>query len=267
MSARGNPLAGVRVLVGRARHQASALSAKLEALGADVIEIPFIDIRPPRSYRPFDTALKQISTYNWIILTSVNGVEALSACMEKLQISRQKLAHLKIAAIGPATQQAIQKLGLEVSVVPSKYVAEAVVDALRGKVEGQRVLLARARIARDVIPRELRKIGAVVDVVEAYETVVPAKSKKLLESLIGNPQRRPHVVTFTSSSTVKNFVELLGGRGRPPHTKLDGIYFASIGPITSSTLRELELPVHIEAEEYTIDGLSRAVAALFAGWR
>ena len=262
-----SPLAGVRVLVGRARHQASALSAGLKELGAEVIEIPFIEIRKPRSYKPLDTALKAIAEYDWLIFTSVNGVEALSARMKHLRISAQKLKPLRIAAIGPATRREIEKRGLRVAVVPQRYIAESVVESLRGKVEGKRVLVARAKVARDVIPRELRKMGARVDVVEAYETVLPASSRTRLRSIMKDPKRRPDVVTFTSSSTVKNFVALLGGRGPhstslragPPHTRLEGIQFASIGPITSAILRELGLPVHLEAKEYTIPGLIRAI--------
>jgi uroporphyrinogen-III synthase len=247
--------------VGRARHQASKLSAGLKALGAAVVEIPFIEIRPPRSYKPLDTALKHISEYDWLVLTSVNGVEALAIRMKRLQIPPKEFAHLRIAAIGPSTRKATESLGMKVSVVPPQYVAESVVESLRGKVNGQRVLLARAKAARDVIPHELRKMGARVDVVEAYETVVPAASKKKLRTLMNDPQRRPDVVTFTSSSTVRNFMTLLGGRGRPPHTRLDGIRFASIGPVTSATLREFGLQVHVEASEYTIPGLTRAILA------
>jgi uroporphyrinogen-III synthase len=254
----GKPLAGMRVLVGRARHQASALSAGLQGLGAEVIEIPFIEIRPPRSYAKFDAALKRIAEYDWLILTSVNGVDALAARMKDLRIQSKDLKRVKIAAIGPATRTAIKKLDLRVAVVPKRYIAESVVESLRGKVEGKRVLLARAKVARDVIPRELRKMGARLDVVEAYETVVPVESKRKLQALIKDPKRRPDVVCFTSSSTVRNFASLLGGRGRPPHIDLQGARFASIGPITSATLRELGLPVHIEAEEYTIPGLIRA---------
>jgi uroporphyrinogen-III synthase len=255
------PLAGVRILVGRARQQASALSAQLRALGADVLEIPFIEIRPPRSYKPLDTALEHVSEYQWLILTSVNGVEALARRVKELKIEPKKLSHLKIATIGPSTRSATEKIGLKVSIVPAKYVAESVVESLREKVQGQRVLLVRAAVARDVIPRELRKMGGTVDVVEAYETVVPGSSKTKVQSLMEDPAQRPHVVTFTSSSTVRNFVELLGGRGRPPHITnlLDGVRLASIGPITSATLRELGLPVNIEAEEYTIAGLTRAI--------
>jgi uroporphyrinogen-III synthase len=258
---KSTPLAGVRVLVGRARRQASVLSAQLQTLGAEVIEIPFIEIRSPSSYEPLDAALRLISQYQWLILTSVNGVKALAERMKYSDIEPRELAHLKIAAIGPATRSAAEKMGLEVSVVPPKYVAESVVESLRGKVEGQRVLLVRAAVARDVILRELREMGATVDVVEAYQTVVPESSGKKLRSVMEDPKRRPQVVTFTSSSTVRNFVALLSGPGRPPHTTklLDGVRLASIGPITSATLREFGLPVHVEAKEYTIAGLTRAI--------
>ena len=257
------PLQGVRVLVGRARQQASVLSAYLKELGAEVLEIPFIEICPPRSYQPLDTALKHISEYEWLVLTSVNGVEALWARMRKLEIDATSFADLKIATIGPSTRSATEKMGLQVSVVPAKYVAESVVESLRGKVEGKRVLMVRAAVARDVIPRELREMGATVDVVEGYQTVLPDSSRKKLDAVMADAQHRPDVVTFTSSSTVRNFVELLGGRERARHISnlLDGIRLASIGPITSATLREFGLPVHVEAEEYTIEGLTRALVA------
>jgi uroporphyrinogen-III synthase len=251
------PLAGVRVLVGRARQQASVLSVGLKALGAEVIEIPFIEIRKLRSYAAFDAALKQIAKYDWLILTSVNGVDALAERLRRRRIAMATLQHLQIAAIGPATRGGIGKLGLKVAVVPPRYIAESVVESLRGKVEGKRVLLARAKVARDVIPRELRKMGAQVDVVEAYETVVPESSARQLCAVMKDATKQPHVVTFTSSSTVRNFVTLLGGRGHPPHTVPDGIQMASIGPVTSATLREFGLPVDVEAKEYTIPGLIR----------
>jgi len=264
------PLRGIRVLVGRARHQAGALAAELRKLGADVIQIPFIEIRKPRSFRPLDTALRNLGTYDWLILTSANGVEAMWKRMEKLQLRRIALAakrkSIRIAAIGPATKKAIERRGIKVDVVPREYVAESVVSSLREKVKGKRILLVRAKVARDVIPRELRRAGAHVDVVEAYETVVPRASRRRLQAALNNPRRRPHVVTFTSSSTVRNFVELLAagetrsrGRVARAHTGLDGIQLASIGPVTSSTLRELGLPVDIEAREFTIPGLTEAI--------
>ncbi|MCU1296380.1 MAG: uroporphyrinogen-III synthase, partial [Acidobacteriaceae bacterium] len=250
------PLAGIRALVGRAPHQASALSSGLSALGAEVLSIPFIEIRKPTSYRPLNSALKQLADYDWLILTSVNGVEALWERAEKLAVTKRSFEHLKIAAIGPATKSAIERQGLKVEVVPDKYVAEAVVESLQERVSGKRVLLARAKVAREVIPDELRKLGAQVDVVEAYQTIVPRRSREQLQSALRGA-RRPDVVAFTSSSTVRNFMELLGRK--ITRRQLKGIQFASIGPVTSSTLRELGLPVHIEAKQYTIPGLIEAI--------
>ncbi len=220
-----------------------------------MIEIPFIEIRKPKSFQPLDAALKNLDTYDWLILTSVNGVEAMWERIEKLRLTKRALRRLRIAAIGPATKKAIEQRGMTVDVVPKEYVAESVVRSLKQKVRGKRVLLVRARVARDVIPRELRKAGARVDVVEAYETVVPQASRKRLRAALRNPMKRPHVVTFTSSSTVRNFVQLLGSR----HPPLDGIRMASIGPVTSSTLRELGLPIDIKAKEFTIPGLIDAI--------
>ena len=268
-------LSGVRVLVGRARHQAGALSGELRKLGAEVLEIPFIEIHKPRSYRRLDTALRKLRNYDWLILTSVNGVEAMWKRLAKLRLLNGSLDHLRVAAIGPATKKAIEQRGVKVDIVPDEYIAESVVRSLRRRVKGKRVLLVRAKVARDVIPRELRRAGARVDVVEAYETVVPQSSRARLRSVLKNPQRRPHVVTFTSSSTVRNFVALLGLRSAmqvlqarergplrlalragPRNTDLK---FASIGPVTSSTLREFGLPVDIEASDFTIPGLVEAI--------
>ena len=253
------PLSGTRVLVGRARHQASALAATLREFGAEVIEIPFIEIRPPRSYKPLDSALQRIAEYEWIILTSVNGVDAVASRLRQLRIKPEGLSAMKVAAIGPSTRDAAEKLGLKVTIVPKRYVAESVVESLQDHVQGKRVLVARAKVARDVIPHELRNIGATVDVVEAYETVVPASSQRRLRALMSDPRRRPNIITFTSSSTVRNFVRLLGLSERPFGTELEGIRFASIGPVTSATLRELGLPVDIEAREFTIPGLLQAI--------
>jgi uroporphyrinogen-III synthase len=248
------PLAGVRVLVGRARHQAGALSGELRKLGASVLEIPFIEIRKPRSFKPLDSALKNLEGYDWLILTSANGVEAMWERLAKLRL-KQNFKHLNVAAIGPATKRAIEQHGIHVDVVPKEYVAESVVRSLQRRVRGKRVLLVRAKVARDVIPTELRKAGAHVDVVEAYETVVPQSSRTRLQSALKNPRRRPHVVTFTSSSTARNFVTLLGAR----KANFNDVKLASIGPVTSSTLRELGLRADIAARKFTIPGLVEAI--------
>ncbi len=263
------PLARQRILIGRARHQAGTLASALRERGAEVLEIPFIEIRPPRSYRPLDQSLKRIAQYDWLILTSANGVEALWARMNKLRIPARSLRHLKVAAIGPATRYATEKRGLHVDVVPEEYVAESVVKSLRRRVKGQRVLLARARVARDVIPRKLRQLGAQVDVVEAYQTVLPESSRKKLRAVLDDPEARPTIITFTSSSTVRNFVALLNSRvqvhdgqgSRSNRNLLAGIQLASIGPVTSATMRQLGLPVHIQASQYTIPGLVQAIVS------
>ena len=260
-------LFGVRVLVGRARHQAGALSGELRKLGATVLEIPFIEIRTPRSFEPLDSALRNLAEYDWLILTSVNGVEAMWKRLVKLKLRKGKLERLRIATIGPATKKAIEKRGVRVDVVPKEYVAESVVRSLRRRAKGKRVLLVRAKVARDVIPKELRKAGAHVDVVEAYQTIVPKSSRKQLRRALANPRRRPHLVTFTSSSTVHNFVALRGSRRAlaevralrgPGHAR---IAFASIGPVTSSTLREVGLRADIVAKEFTIPGLVKAIVS------
>lgn len=255
-------LSGVCVLVGRARHQAGALSKELRSRGARVLEIPFIEIRHPRSYTPLDNALRNIREYDWLILTSVNGVDALAGRMKRLKISKKQFAHLQTAAIGPATKKATEKRGVRVDVVPEEYVAESVVKSLKRSVKGKRVLLVRAKVARDVIPRELRKAGAHVDVVEAYETVIPRASGAKLQAALRS-RSRPNVITFTSSSTANHFAALLG-KLKPRRTRgrarlFAETVFASIGPVTSATLRKLGLPVDVEADPYTIPGLVRAI--------
>lgn len=250
------PLAGLRVLVTRTRKQAGTFSALLRQQGAIVREIPTIEIRPPQSWSQLDEALRRHEKFDWLILTSVNGVEALAARCRKLRLPVRKLNHLKIAAIGPATKKALEKCGLKVSVVPSEYVAEAVVEKLQHKVKGKRVLLVRAAIARDVIPRQLKKAGAEVTVSEAYCTAIPGSSRRKLQTIFRDPQKRPHVVTFTSSSTACNFHELARGIKKE---YMRGVATASVGPVTSSTLRECGYRVDAQAREYTMPGLVEAI--------
>ncbi|HEX8924539.1 MAG TPA: uroporphyrinogen-III synthase [Terriglobales bacterium] len=252
------PLTGWRILVSRAKTQAGALSDSLRELGAQVLEIPFIEIRPPRSYKGLDDSLKLISEYDWLILTSVNGVSAMFERMARLNVPISALEQLKIVAIGPATRKAIEQHGLKVAITPKEYVAESIVEALSGKVRGARVLLCRAKVARDVIPRELRNMGAYLDVVEAYETVIPQASRVKLRAVLRDPKRRPHAITFTSSSTVKNYVALLGIRSGKSKL-VTGVLNASIGPVTSDSLRQFELSVDLQATEYTIPGLVSAI--------
>ena len=254
------PLAGKRIVITRAHRQADGLSSLLRQFGAEVIEAPVIEIREPDSYDALDTALKDILQYDWLILTSVNGVEALFSRLEPMGLSVDALQHLKIAAIGPATEERIQDHGLVVDIVPQHYVAEEVVRALRKLVKGERVLLVRARIARDVIPDQLRAAGAQVDVAEAYQTVIPEDAKPRLQQVFG-ARPLPDAITFTSSSTVQNFLTVVVGTDIP--ATLAQVKFASIGPVTSHTMREYGLRVDVEADEYTMEGLTQALVRFF----
>jgi uroporphyrinogen-III synthase len=246
-------LAGKRIVITRALPQAPALATLLEAKGATAIVIPAIEIVPPQSFQPLDKALKKIQSYDWLILTSVNGVTALRKRMDKAGMDAGLLRPMRICAIGPATKAEIEKqLGLKVAVMPEEYVAESVVAALRKQVAGQNILLVRAKVARDVIPKELRKAGAEVDVAEAYETTLPVNSATKLQELLEG--KRADAVTFTSSSTARNFVALLP-KNQSPKELLQGIALASIGPVTSETLREVGLWIDVEADTYTMEGL------------
>jgi uroporphyrinogen-III synthase len=255
---KARPLAGRRVLVTRASGQAFGLSQPLRDLGAEVIEIPTIEIRSVGSSAALDHALIKIDHYDTLILTSVNGVERLFDRYNRLGLPVEDMQHLLVVAIGPATAAALQSEGLGVSIVPEKYVAESVVEALRGKIfKGSRVLLVRAKVARDVLPDELRKAGATVDVIEAYETVVPEGAAERLRKVFASPAVRPHIVTFTSSSTATNFLSLLSQEHRE---HLREVCLASIGPVTSATLTKAGFAPTLEAREYTMGGLVEAIA-------
>jgi uroporphyrinogen-III synthase len=255
-------LKGKRILVTRAQKQANSLAELLQKHGAEVVEVPFIVMLPPESWDPLDNSLRHILDYDWLVLTSVNGVSAFFERVTTLGMMTDELQHLKLVAIGPATARAIEEHGLVVDVIPDQYVAESVIASLRGQVQtGERVLLVRAKVARDVIPSELTEMGAKVDVREAYQTILPEGSKeRLLEVLTS--QRRPEVITFTSSSTVDNMMKMAVGSEIASH--LSGIQFAAIGPVTAAKLQSYGLPVHIEAEEYTMAGLVRAIERHYA---
>ncbi len=260
---KAKPLGGWRILVTRASHQAFGLSEPLRQRGAEVIELPTIEIASAGSYAALDHALIKIDHYDTLILTSVNGAEVLFERYNRLGLPIADMQHLLVVAIGPATARAIQSEGLGVSIMPEKYVAESVVEALRGKLfKNSRVLLVRARVARDVLPEELRKMGASVDVIEAYETKVPEGAGARLKEIFADPARKPHVVTFTSSSTATNFLSLLGQDQRE---LLRDVRLASIGPVTSATLRNAGLEPDVEAREYTMEGLVRAIEDFVAG--
>lgn len=256
-------LAGKRVLVTRARPQAPALAKLLQERGAIPVLIPAIEIVPPQSFQPLDKALAKIHSYDWLILTSVNGVQALRKRMDRLDLDPGLLRRLQICAIGPATRAEIEiRLGLKVAVMPPEYVAESVVAALKGQTADKKVLLVRAKVARDVIPKELRAAGAEVDVAEAYQTVTPVNSAEKLKAALEGDDR-PHAITFTSSSTARNFMALLP-KNQSPKELLEGIRLVSIGPVTSETMRGVGLWVDAEAATYTIEGLVAALEWMFA---
>jgi uroporphyrinogen-III synthase len=256
------PLAGRTILVTRARHQAGRLAEALRQVGAEVVEIPAIAIVPPDSYAELDRALGNLAQYAWLIVTSANAVEALRARLAVVGIPAEALAHLKIAAVGSATAAALRELGLAVAVTPAEYVAESLVEALGSRVDGQRVLLARAAVARDVIPDALRARGATVDVVDAYRTVIPEESVTAIRTIFGPNGRVPDAATFTSSSTVTNFAALLRAADVVAPA---GMKTVSIGPVTSGTLRELGWEPAAEADPHDLAGLVAAVTNALAG--
>ena len=255
------PLTGRRILITRARHQAGPLADALEQKGAEVLRLPTIEIVPPETYAHLDALLEVITGFDWLIVTSANGAAALADRLEFLGISPSRLQHLQVAAIGPATAAALARIGLQVSAVPKQYVAEAVVDLLREKVAGKRVLLARAAVARDVIPEHLRRCGADIHVVEAYRTVIPAHSIDRVRELFSENNPVPDAVTFSSSSTVQNFFALLTAAGRDLPK---GLAAVSIGPVTTGTLRQQQWEPAAEAANYDIPGLVDACVRLLA---
>ncbi|MFN7998190.1 MAG: uroporphyrinogen-III C-methyltransferase [Bryobacteraceae bacterium] len=246
------PLFGQRIVVTRARGQSDALSSKLHELGADVIELPAIEILPALDYEPLDRAIAGLGSYDWLIFTSVNGVRFF---LDRLDRSTSDLRALRarICAIGPATRAAVEALHLKVDVMGKEYVAEGLLEALaQHDLAGKRVLLPRAAVARDLVPIELARRGAQVDVVEAYRTATPPGAKERIAEIFGAVPK-PDWITFTSSSTVRNVVALAGTAA------LHGVKTASIGPVTSATARGLGLEVTAEASVFTTDGLLEAI--------
>ncbi|MGA2595091.1 MAG: uroporphyrinogen-III synthase, partial [Bryobacteraceae bacterium] len=238
------PLFGQRIVVTRARGQAEALSAKLRALGADVIELPAIEIQPALDYGPLDRAIANLASYDWLIFTSANCVRFFLERLDRSAVDLRAL-RARICAIGPATRAAIEAIHLKVDVMGQNYVAESLLAALATHdLAGRRILLPRAAVARDLVPVELARRGAQVDVVEAYRTAA---------SQIAVPDPKPDWVTFTSSSTVQNFVTAAGAAA------LTGVKVASIGPVTTATARKLGIEVTVEASVYTTDGLVEAI--------
>lgn len=254
------PLLGKQIIVTRARAQASDLVAKLTDLGADCLEIPTIQVIPPASWQMLDDCLTVLPQYDWLIFTSVNGVNFFFERLFDKGLDVRALGNLRTAAIGPATAQRMRHFGLNADILPETYQAESVVEAFAAEnLSGKRVLLPRAKEARPILPKELHRMGADVDEVPVYQTVQVADDvQKLLEQL---QNKAVDMVTFTSSSTVRNFHQLL-----PPQTGpslMQGVAVACIGPITADTAHELGFQVSVVADRFTIEGLIQAVVGYY----
>src|SRR5581483_8249279 len=251
------PLSGKRIVVTRSRKQASELSDQLSSLGADVIELPTIRIEPPTNLREFAELVQDAHGYDWIIFTSPNGVNAFFEMFYKLYDDAREIGPARIAAIGPATAKRVRDFHLHVDLQPEEFVAEGLIRELQkvGSIENERILIARAEKARDVLPKMLSELGAIVDEGFAYRTVPETRDstgarRRLLEE-------GADLITFTSSSTVENFLAL--GLPWPK-----GMQVASIGPITSQTARENGLKIDIEAKRHDIPGLVEAIRKFFS---
>jgi uroporphyrinogen III methyltransferase/synthase len=250
------PLFGKAVVVTRTREQASELVARLSALGAESLEFPTIRVIPPDDWSPLDAAIERLETYDWLVLTSVNGVDFFFERLFERGKDVRALQNVRTATIGPATAKRLRDFGFHSDIVPSTYRAESIIEAFtKEAMDGQKVLLPRAKEARPILPLEVRKMGATVDEIAAYQTEQVTDNVDLLINRL--EERTVDLVTFTSSSTVKNFKAVI-----PPdkfETLMEGVKVASIGPITAETARELGLHVDIEATEYTIPGLCQAI--------
>jgi len=247
------PLLGKRVVVTRSRDQARKMSTLLEEQGAEPVEFPSIAIAPPEDYAPLDEAITTLDRYDWVVFTSVNGVRAFWERLDALGRDSRALAGLRVAAIGPATARSLRERGIVADFMPPKYVAEEIAAGL-GRVNGLRVLLPRAELARESLARLLREAGATVDEIAAYRTL-PGQGGRDVHTLL--EEGEIDAVTFTSSSTVRFFLQRIGTDAR---RLLEGVTVACIGPITAQTARELGLHVDLVAEEYTVAGLVRALA-------
>ena len=255
------PLTGKRILITRAREQSTEFTSRLKELGAEVIAFPTIEIVPPLRWDRLDQAMDQLHTYDWIIFTSANGVHFFWQRLKEKGYHLRVPPSLRVCAIGPATANQLREKGVPVHYIPKEYVAESILDGFeKMAIQGNRMLLARARIARDVLPKGLRKMGAEVEVVEVYRTVKPKGGARRLRQLLSNES--VDVITFTSSSTVNHFAELL--KKENLKACLKGIAVACIGPVTTRTAKTWGIRVQIQPEAYTVPALTQAIAEYYA---
>jgi uroporphyrinogen III methyltransferase/synthase len=256
------PLFGKRIVVTRARAQASRFLRRLTELGAECIEFPTIEIAPPESWEALDDAIRGLEGYKWLLFTSVNGVEQFFQRLDLLQKDARDLKGLQIGTIGPETAQAVQVRGVKPDFVPTEYRAEAIVDQFRKwDVKGTRILLPRAARAREILPTELEKMGAEVRVVPAYQTIIPRHDADRVDGLLA--EGRIDLVTFTSSSTVTNFVDMLGVSKESLKALMSQIIVACIGPVTAETARKIGFSVAVMPATYTIEALTESIVMYF----
>jgi len=249
------PLFGKRILVTRARSQASKLVKQLEDLGAEVLEYPTIEIVPVRDPAPLDEALRNISNYDWMMFTSSNAVRGIAARMKAIGIDSRALSHLKFGVNGPSTARALAEIGINADAIPDQYLASAMVELLKSdRITPNNVLFPRSEIGRETLANGLRDLGSRVDEVVAYSTESPNDTGDLARAAY---EEGIDFTTFTSSSTVRNLVDILGGS--PDLINLSKT--AIIGPITADTAKELNVNIDIQAEEQSIDGIVKAITA------
>ncbi len=257
-------LSGVRVIVTRAKEQSGGLSAMFERAGAEVVSVPAIETVPPEDKSGIDRGIENLSSYDFAVFTSANSVKFLLLRMAELGKGLEDLRRLRIVAVGPKTAKALGESGLKADVVPDEFVAEGVVSALAGEgVGGKRFFYPRAEAARDVLPDALRKAGAIVDVVTAYRTVAPDGPAGIIKGALAGDM--PTVITFTSSSTVRNFLDAAAQAGLSPAKALSDAVIACIGPVTAKTVKEAGLKVSVVPREYTAEFLFSAIIDYFKG--
>lgn len=254
------PLFGKKIVVTRPEDQAAGFIRTLSEFGAECLLFPTIKIIPPASWKELDKAIKNLSRYDWILFTSVNGVKYFFKRLHFVKKDTRYLKGIKIGAIGPGTAAVLMNMGINPDLIPDKYWAEGVVDGLkRSLLDGKRVLLPRPVIARDYLPKKLTEMGATVDVVEAYQTVKPDSNQHQLSTLFKDSAI--DMITFTSPSTVDNFLALL--KGRSIFKEILKTKVACIGPITAQRADKKGLKVDIVPDEYTVDALTRAIVEFY----
>ena len=254
------PLFGKRIVVTRSRGQVSVFAEQLIDLGATTIEFPTIDVVPPASWGELDNAIKNIETYNWLIFTSANAVKFFMERLRSLGRDIRMLKGVNICVVGPKTAESLEQYGLLADLVPTEFKAEGVLAALgNGNIQGMKFLIPRAKVAREIIPEQLRERGAEVTVATAYENVKPATDVERVKKLFQD--KKISVVTFTSSSTVHNFIEILGQKEYKSLT--NGVAVACIGPVTAKTAEDYGLKVTIMPKDYTIPAFVEAMVEYF----